>query len=199
MEIREAKFISSAKRLVDSPQERFPQFALIGRSNVGKSSLINMLCNNRKLAHTSSTPGKTRLVNYFLINNNWYLVDLPGYGYAKLSHKERDGLAKMIKEYVTKSRDLINLFVLLDSRHDLMKVDLEFINQLGEWGIPFSLVFTKSDKQGREAVKRQVERVSQELLNYWEELPPLFVTSAEKREGGEELLNYIEQLLNEIK
>lgn len=199
MKIIQAIFSGSATKLEERPAQRLPEFAFIGRSNVGKSSLINMLCNNSKLAHTSSKPGKTKLINHFQINGSWYLVDLPGYGYAKISQKERARLSVMINEYISKSQELVNLFVLLDSRHDIQKIDLEFINTLGEAGVPFSLIYTKCDKIGITALERQVAKNNETLLEYWEQLPPVFKTSSEKATGRDEVLNYIDHLIKNIK
>ena len=199
MKITEAKFAGSSARIEGRPQRRLPEFAFIGRSNVGKSSLINLLCGNRKLAMTSATPGKTKVVNHFLVNDSWYLVDLPGYGYARLPGKLRDALKAMISDYVLRSEELVQLFVLLDSRHDLQKADREFITFLGENGIPFALVYTKADKLGPEALKAQMQRNEAALLEQWESLPPVFVTSSSSGKGREEILNYIQDLFNQHK
>lgn len=199
MKISEASFAGSSTRISEKPKQRFPEFAFIGRSNVGKSSLINMLCNKRKLAMTSGTPGKTRLVNHFLINGEWYLVDLPGYGYAKMSKTGRQKLEQVINNYINFSEEMHLLFVLIDSRHDIGKIDLDFLMQLGNRGIPFSIIFTKADKLGKNALAAQIERNRQALLEYWEELPPVFISSAETGEGKEEILNYIGSLLEEMK
>ena len=198
MKISEASFAGSSTRISEKPKQRFPEFAFIGRSNVGKSSLINMLCNKRKLAMTSGTPGKTRLVNHFLINGEWYLVDLPGYGYAKMSKTGRQKLEQVINNYINFSEEMHLLFVLIDSRHDIGKIDLDFLMQLGNRGIPFSIIFTKADKLGKNALAAQIERNRQALLEYWEELPPVFISSAETGEGKEEILNYIGSLLEEM-
>ncbi len=195
MEIRSAVFAGSSRKLDDRPKERLPEFAFIGRSNVGKSSLINMLCNIKELARTSSTPGKTLLVNHFKINNRWYLVDLPGYGYAKISQKARLSLAQMNNDYINGSSELVELFVLLDSRHKIQKIDLEFLISLGEAGIPFSIIFTKADKLSKTAAAKQIENNKQELLEYWEELPPVFVSSSETKMGKEEILEHIDESL----
>ena len=195
MKISEARFAGSSTRVSQKPGRKLPEFAFIGRSNVGKSSLINMLCDNSKLAMTSSTPGKTKLVNHFLINDSWYLVDLPGYGYAKLGRKGRDDIASVIKDYITGSEELQLLFVLVDSRYDITQVDVDFIAELGEHGIPFSIIFTKCDKQGPEVLAAQVERDRQILLKEWEELPPMFCTSSTKKEGRKEILDYIDNIL----
>lgn len=191
MEIKSAVFAGSSRKLADRPKERLPEFAFIGRSNVGKSSLINMLCNVKELARTSSTPGKTLLVNHFKINDKWYLVDLPGYGYAKISQKARLSLAQLNNDYINGSSELVELFVLLDSRHKIQKIDLEFLISLGEAGIPFSIIFTKADKLSKTAVAKQIESNKQELLEYWEELPPIFVSSSETKKGREEILEHI--------
>ncbi len=195
MEIKSAVFAGSSRKLTDRPKERLPEFAFIGRSNVGKSSLINMLCNAKELAKTSSTPGKTLLINHFKINNGWYLVDLPGYGYAKISQKARLSLAEMNNNYINSSPELVELFVLLDSRHKIQKIDLEFLISLGEAGVPFSIIFTKADKLTKTAIARQVESNKQELLEYWEELPPVFVSSSETKLGKEEILEHIDESL----
>lgn len=197
MKISEARFAGSSTRVSNKPSRKLPEFAFIGRSNVGKSSLINMLCDNGKLAMTSSTPGKTKLVNHFLINDSWYLVDLPGYGYAKMDQKGRDALSAVIKDYIFNSQEMILLFVLIDSRHDIGKVDMDFIADLGENGIPFSIVFTKCDKQGPNVLAAQLERDRQILLEQWEELPPMFTSSSVNRSGKEEILNYINSILKE--
>lgn len=198
MKINEALFAGSSTRVSERPKQKFPEFAFIGRSNVGKSSLINMLCNNRKLAHTSATPGKTQLVNHFLINREWYLVDLPGYGYAKLSKTARQKLEKIIWDYINLSPEMANLFLLIDSRHDLMKIDLDFMMRLGESGIPFSIVLTKCDKLSKTALEQQKDKISASILEHWEELPPMFLTSSEKGTGREELLDYIGEILPAI-
>lgn len=198
MKITKAIFAGSSQRLKDKPKSRLPEFAFIGRSNVGKSSLINSLCNHKGLAKTSSTPGKTLLVNHFLINDSWYLVDLPGYGYAKISQTARVKLHNMINEYINESQEMVLLFVLLDSRHSIQKIDLEFLMGLGAAGIPFSIIFTKSDKLGKNALDKQIEENKKELLNYWEELPPVFVTSSENHTGREEVLEYIQTILNTL-
>lgn len=198
MRITQATFAGSSQKLDQRPKLRAPEFAFIGRSNVGKSSLINMLCEQKKLAHTSATPGKTQLVNHFYINQQWYLVDLPGYGYAKISKKKKDKLSTIISNYICKSEELVTLFVLLDSRHDIQQIDLDFMMKLGELGIPFSIIFTKGDKLGVNALKAQVEKNKRALLEYWEELPPVFISSAESKMGKEEILNYIETTLKTL-
>ena len=170
------------------------EYAFIGRSNVGKSSLINMLCNNSGLAKTSSTPGKTQLINHFIINDAWYLVDLPGYGYAKTSKSQRDKFSEMITDYVRKRENLMCLFVLVDSRHEPQKIDLQFMEMLGNEGVPFAIAFTKTDKLGREKVKLYIENYKNRFLEDWEELPPFFITSAEKKEGRDEILDFIDDV-----
>jgi GTP-binding protein len=196
MTITEAKFAGSCTRVSQKPSRRLPEFAFIGRSNVGKSSLINMLCANRKLAKTSSTPGKTKLINHFQINDTWYLVDLPGYGFAKISKEGRDELRKMINDYIEKSEELVVLFVLVDSRYDITKIDREFIAGLGENGVPFAIIFTKGDKLGPNALKAQIEKDKAILSEDWEELPPMFASSAETGAGRQEILDYIEKYIN---
>ena len=196
MTITEAKFAGSCTRVSQKPSRKLPEFAFIGRSNVGKSSLINMLCGNRKLAKTSSTPGKTQLINHFIINDSWYLVDLPGYGFAKISQKGREELRKMINDYIEKSEEMVVLFVLIDSRHDITKIDREFLAGLGENGIPFAIIFTKGDKLGPNALKAQIERDKEILSEDWEDLPPMFASSSETGAGKEEILNYIQQYIN---
>lgn len=196
MTITEAKFAGSCTRVSQKPSRRLPEFAFIGRSNVGKSSLINMLCGNRKLAKTSSTPGKTKLINHFIINDSWYLVDLPGYGFAKISQKGREELRKMINDYIEKSEEMIVLFVLIDSRHDITKIDREFLAGLGENGVPFAIIFTKGDKLGPNALKVQIERDKEILSEDWEEMPPMFASSAETGAGKEDILDYIQQYIN---
>lgn len=198
MIIKSAEFTLSAPMVSMCPQDTKPEYAFIGRSNVGKSSLINMLTNNRKLAKTSSTPGKTLLINHFIINKEWYLVDLPGYGYAKRSKKEVDKLDQMIRGYILQREQLVNVFVLVDIRLEPQKIDLEFIEWLGLSSVPFAIVFTKGDKLTPNKARQAVEDYKKKLLETWEELPPLFLTSAEKKEGREEVLDYIEQINKEL-
>ena len=198
MKITKAEFAGSSTRVGQKPARQLPEFAFIGRSNVGKSSLINMLTGNSKLAKTSQTPGKTQLVNHFLINDSWYLVDLPGYGFAKLPDKDRARLRHIIWDYINHSEEMVMLMVLIDSRHPMQDVDLRFIAELGEKGIPFGIIFTKADKQGPEALQRQVLENKGRLLEDWEELPPCFVSSSVSGEGKEEILNYIGTILNSI-
>ncbi|MBO8429287.1 MAG: YihA family ribosome biogenesis GTP-binding protein [Bacteroidetes bacterium] len=199
MDITRARFAGSAASVEQTPKLKLPEFAFVGRSNVGKSSLINMLCNNATLAKTSSRPGKTLLINHFLINDAWYIVDLPGYGYANRSKTERANIRSIIDQYVSRSQMLEMLFVLLDSRLPLQKIDLEFINGLGEKGIPFSIVFTKGDKLGINALTSMVERNKKELLEYWEDLPPVFTTSSQTKMGREAIIDYIYEILKLVK
>jgi len=194
MNIQTAEFIISNTDHRKCPQDGKPEYAFIGRSNVGKSSLINMLTNRKGLAMTSSTPGKTLLINHFLINGEWYLVDLPGYGYARRGKEGREKIRVIIEEYILEREVMSNLFVLIDSRHEPQKIDLEFMEWLGENGIPFAIVFTKGDKQGSGKLQMNVNTYREKLLESWEELPPIFVTSSEKGQGREELLDYIEQI-----
>ena len=194
MEIKSAEFVISNSSVWKCPSTHAPEYAFIGRSNVGKSSLINMLTNNKKLAKTSATPGKTLLINHFLINNEWYLVDLPGYGYAKISKKEQEKLQQIISSYILHREQMTNLFVLVDSRHEPQKIDMEFIEWLGESGIPFSIVFTKADKSKPTKLKANIDAYLKALKEQWEELPPYFITSSENKTGRTELLNYIESI-----
>ena len=198
MRISEAKFAGSSTRVCQKPRRKLPEFAFIGRSNVGKSSLINALCGNGRLAMTSATPGKTKLVNHFLINDSWYLVDLPGYGYAKAGRKGREEIAAVINDYILHSGELVLLFVLIDSRHDIGTLDKDFIARLGEEGIPFALVMTKCDKQGPNVLAAQIERDMEILREHWEELPPVFTTSSLTGRGREEILDYIDNILKSI-
>lgn len=198
MKISEAKFVGSSTRVSGKPERSLPEFAFIGRSNVGKSSLINMLCNNRKLAMTSATPGKTRLINHFLINDRWYLVDLPGYGYAKVDKTGREAIAEVIRDYIMNSREMVTLFVLIDSRHDIQRIDTDFIAELGEHGIPFSLIMTKCDKKGPNALAAQVERDKEILLQEWEELPEIFCSSSQTGMGRDEILGHIGNILDTL-
>lgn len=198
MKISEAIFAGSSTRVAQKPKRRLPEFAFIGRSNVGKSSLINMLTGNGKLAITSSTPGKTKVVNHFLVNDSWYLVDLPGYGYAKMGKSGQEELRRVISDYIMNSEDLIMLFVLVDSRHDIGAIDLDFISELGENSIPFAIIFTKCDKQGPNVLAAQVERDREILYQRWEELPPMFCSSSLKSTGRNEVLDYVESILNSL-
>ena len=199
MDIKKAEFTLSAPMVSMCPADNKPEYAFIGRSNVGKSSLINMLTNNKRLAKTSSTPGKTLLINHFIINNEWYLVDLPGYGYAKRSKKEIDKLDQMIRGYILQREQLVNVFVLVDIRLEPQKIDLDFLEWLGLSSIPFSIVFTKADKLTATKARQSVETYKKVLMETWEELPPIFVTSAEKRQGRDEVLDYIEQINKELR
>jgi len=198
MEIKTAEFTLSAPMVSMCPQDTKPEYAFIGRSNVGKSSLINMLTNHKKLAKTSQTPGKTLLINHFIINKEWYLVDLPGYGYAKRSKKEVDKLDQMIRGYILQRQQLVNVFVLIDVRLEPQKIDLEFIEWLGLSSVPFAIVFTKADKLTPNKARQAVEAYKKTLLETWEELPPIFLTSAEKKEGRDEVLDYIEQINSQL-
>lgn len=212
--IKSAQYIISSPDVKDCPKSQLPEYAFIGRSNVGKSSLINMICHDPKLAKTSQKPGKTLLINHFLVvsrssivvrpdsndqrpmtkDQTWHLVDLPGYGYAQAGQKQREALKRMIERYCLLREQLVCLFVLIDCRHEPQKIDLEFINWLGENGVPFAIVFTKGDKLGKMRLKENVEAYQTRLLEDWEELPPVFVTSSETGLGGEELTAYIEEL-----
>ena len=194
MVIKSAEFVISNSRVEKCPTTGLPEYAFIGRSNVGKSSLINMLTARKGLAMTSQKPGKTQLINHFIINDAWYLVDLPGYGYAHLGKDSRDSLRRMIEDYVLERKELVLLFVLLDCRHEPQKIDLEFIQWLGEEGVPFALVFTKADKLSKGRLAANVEAYKAKLHEEWEELPPIFVTSSEERMGRDELLGYIEEI-----
>ena len=199
MNIKSAEFTISNSDYRKCPQTTLPEYALIGRSNVGKSSLINMLTGRKALAKTSATPGKTLLINHFLINGEWYIVDLPGYGYAKRSKEARDQLWRMIQGYVLGREQMNNLFVLVDSRIKPQKIDLEFMEWLGENGVPFSIVFTKMDKLGKVAGPAAVEEYKKVLLKTWEELPPVFMTSSEDARGRDEVLNYIDSINKQLK
>lgn len=198
MKINSAEFEISNSRADQCPKSNIPEYAFIGRSNVGKSSLINMLTQRKGLAMTSSTPGKTMLINHFRINDEWYLVDLPGYGYAKRSKKDQEKLQNIISFYVLEREQLTNLFVLIDSRLKPQKIDLEFIEWLGENGVPFSIIFTKADKNKKGELRKNVDTFLATLSEQWEELPPHFITSSESRLGREELLNYIENINKSI-
>ena len=194
MEITNAEFTLSAPRVSMCPKDTKPEYAFIGRSNVGKSSLINMLTRNKKLAKTSATPGKTLLINHFIINKEWYLVDLPGYGFAKRSKKEVARLEQMINGYILQREQLVNVFVLVDVRLEAQKIDLEFIEWLGQSSVPFAIVFTKADKLTQNKVAQNVAAYKKVLEETWEELPPIFITSSESRQGRDEVLQYIEDI-----
>ena len=198
MKIKSAEFYISNSRADKCPDGNLPEFAFIGRSNVGKSSLINMLTGRKGLAMTSSTPGKTMLINHFIINGEWYLVDLPGYGYAKRSKKDTEIIGRIIKYYVTERHQLTCLFVLIDSRLAPQKIDIEFITMLGEEGVPFGIIFTKADKSSASKVAQNVKTFCQKLKESWEELPPYFVTSSENGRGRDEVLCYIEEVIKTI-
>lgn len=199
MEIKSAEFVISSSRADMCPKSDIPEYAFIGRSNVGKSSLINMLTKNPKLAMTSSTPGKTLLINHFLINKEWFLVDLPGYGFALRGKKMMEKIKNLIEYYVLEREQLTCLFVLIDSRHEPQKIDLEFIEWLGENGVPFAIIFTKADKQSASKTKQNVSNYIEELKKQWEELPPYFVSSSEKGIGRQDILNYIEEINKTLK
>jgi len=194
MTIQTAEFVISNTQVEKCPQDNLPEYAFIGRSNVGKSSLINMLTNHSKLAMTSSTPGKTLLINHFLINKKWYLVDLPGYGYALRGKKVQQQLKDIIESYILKREQLTNLFVLIDIRHEPQKNDMDFVRWLGENGIPFAIIFTKADKLNIAKTRENVNNYMNILHEEWEELPPYFVSSSEKRTGKEDILKYIEKI-----
>lgn len=198
MEITNAEFVISNTDVTKCPEGTFPEYAFIGRSNVGKSSLINMLTGRKSLAMTSSTPGKTMLINHFLINNSWHLVDLPGYGYARRGIKGQDQIRTIIEDYILEREQMTNLFVLIDSRLEPQKIDLEFMEWLGENGIPFSIIFTKADKLKGGRLKMNINDYLRELNKQWESLPPYFVSSAEDRTGRIEILNYIETINKEL-
>lgn len=197
MDIKKAEFFISSAKLSQCPNDTKTEFAFIGRSNVGKSSLINMLTGRKGLAKTSATPGKTLLINHFNINDEWYIVDLPGYGFAKRSKKIQEDIEKMISSYILKREQCANVFLLIDIRHYPQKIDREFMDWLGENGIPFSIVFTKADKLTPSKAKSNAQKYMNTLLDAWEELPPFFITSSEKRQGRDELLNYIDSILKE--
>lgn len=196
MEIKSANFVISNTDVRKCPEGNLPEYAFIGRSNVGKSSLINMLTQKKGLAMTSQTPGKTLLINHFLINNDWYLVDLPGYGYAQRGKEGRENIRRIIESYILNREQLTNLFVLLDCRHEAQKIDLEFMEWLGENGIPFSIIFTKIDKISKGKQKENFDKYKAKLLESWEELPPVFFSSSEKKEGRDEILSYIDDINN---
>lgn len=192
MTITHIQFIKSSPDVASCPELPIPEYAFVGRSNVGKSSLINFLSDRKNIAKTSSTPGKTQLINHYLTNNNWYLVDLPGYGYAKTSKKKRQEFKKIITEYLLHRKNLACLFLLIDSRHDPFPADLEFIRWLGTHHVPFVICFTKSDKLSKIQLDNRIEHYKKVLLEEWEELPQLFITSSTKKLGKEEILKFIE-------
>ncbi|MBC5586334.1 MULTISPECIES: ribosome biogenesis GTP-binding protein YihA/YsxC [Bacteroides] len=198
MEITSAEFVISNTDVKKCPAGTFPEYAFIGRSNVGKSSLINMLTARKGLAMTSATPGKTMLINHFLINKNWYLVDLPGYGYARRGQKGKDQIRTIIEDYILEREQMTNLFLLIDSRLEPQKIDLEFMEWLGENGIPFSIIFTKADKLKAGRLKMNINAYLRELSKQWEELPPYFISSSESRTGRTEILDYIESINKDL-
>tara|TARA_B100001540_G_scaffold240769_1_gene215459 strand:+ start:320 stop:931 length:612 start_codon:yes stop_codon:yes gene_type:complete len=194
MKIKNAQFVISNTNYKLCPKENMPEYAFIGRSNVGKSSLINALVNNKNLAKTSGKPGKTQLINHFIINNNWYLVDLPGFGYAKISKEKRKEFETMISNYLLNRKNLVCLFVLIDSRHKPQSIDQEFMQWLAKKEIPFAIVFTKSDKLGKNILQKNIDFYKSEMLKEWEELPDLFITSSEQKKGTEEIKDFIKKL-----
>ena len=208
MIIKKAAYVISSPSIELCPKPDRPEYAFIGRSNVGKSSLINMLCNNHKLAKISVSPGKTQNINHFEIETNarekgpvtkWYLVDLPGYGYAKIAQTTRKSWTTMIEDYLRKRQTLVNVFILIDSRHEPQKIDLEFVNEVGSWQVPFTLVFTKADKEKPGAVQRHVKQFFDEMLKTWQFLPQSFITSANTKQGRDEILKFIEERNKEVK
>ena len=194
MIVNTARFVISNSDVAKCPTDNLHEYAFIGRSNVGKSSLINMLTNRKDLAKTSSTPGKTLLINHFLVNDSWYIVDLPGYGFARRNKEGRAEISRIIKSYILNRKQMTNLFLLIDSRHSPQKIDLEFMEWLGENEVPFSIVFTKLDKLTSSAAKKAIENYLSVLLEQWEALPPIFKTSSEDKRGRDELLSYIEEM-----
>lgn len=198
MDIKSAKFVISNSDVKKCPESNLPEYAFIGRSNVGKSSLINMLTKRKSLAKTSGRPGKTQLINHFLINQEWHLVDLPGYGYARVSKKEKKTFQKFITDYFKNRKQLVSAFILVDSRHEPQKIDLEFMQWLGEHMIPFSIIFTKADKLKPNALERNIEYYQKKLLETWASVPPYFATSSSKEIGRDELLNYIGEINNSL-
>lgn len=198
MEINQVQFVISNSAVKHCPQDKKPEYAFIGRSNVGKSSLINMLMNRKELAKVSGKPGKTRLINHFLVNNSWFLADLPGYGYAKVSKSSRAVFHRLINSYILQREQLVCLFVLIDIRHEPQSIDLEFMEHLAENQVPFVMVFTKADKLKKGAIENHLQAYFAEMLKYWEETPMYFVSSAEDSTGREEILNYIDQLNGEF-
>lgn len=199
MDVLKAEFVVSNSTVDKCPAPDRHEYAFIGRSNVGKSSLINMLTNNKNLAKTAAKPGKTQLINHFLINDSWYMVDLPGYGYARISETHRQAFEKMIRDYILKRENLVCLFVLIDSRHEPLRIDLEFMEWLGENGVPFVMVFTKADKLTANQRIRCIDEYHEAMLDTWETTPMAFMTSSEKRLGREELLDYIDELNTSVK
>ncbi|CAM3287069.1 ribosome biogenesis GTP-binding protein YihA/YsxC [Aequorivita lipolytica] len=198
MQIKSAEFLMSNSDVAKCPKDRLPEYAFIGRSNVGKSSLINMLMLRKSLAKTSGRPGKTQLINHFLINKNWYLVDLPGYGYARVSKSSKKVFQKFITNYFEKREQMVLAFVLVDCRHEPQPIDLEFMEWMGETGVPFNIIFTKADKLKPKALERNLEVYSTKMLETWEEMPPFFITSASDSTGRDEVLKYIDQLNEQL-
>lgn len=198
MQIKSAQYLMSNDDFRKCPKPDMPEFAFIGRSNVGKSSLINMLTSNSKLAKTSASPGKTQKINHFVINNSWYLVDLPGYGYAKVSKSQREVFRKMIEGYILNRQNLVNIFVLVDSRLEPQQIDVEFINWLGANRVPFTIIFTKSDKIGTNVLASKIEAYKEHLLQTWETLPDILVSSAVSKMGQDEILEYIQNIINSL-
>ena len=198
MKISSAEFVMSNSDVAKCPKDKLPEYAFIGRSNVGKSSLINMLTNRKSLAKTSGKPGKTQLINHFVINKNWFLVDLPGYGYAKVSKSAKKTFQKFITSYFAKRNQLVSAFVLVDSRHEPQKIDLEFMQWLGENQVPFCIIFTKADKLPKTKLPEQINNYINEMLKYWEQMPTYFITSSSSGLGKDDLLNYIDQINQEI-
>lgn len=199
MEIKSAEFVISNTDVKKCPAGNFPEYAFIGRSNVGKSSLINMLTGKKGLAMTSQKPGKTLLINHFIINNNWFLVDLPGYGFAQRGKEGRQNIQRIIEDYILEREQLTNLFVLIDCRHEAQKIDLEFMEWLGENGGPFSIIFTKIDKISKGRLQENLKAYQEKLLETWEELPPILLSSSEKKDGREEILDYIDTINKSLK
>ncbi|HTE07835.1 MAG TPA: ribosome biogenesis GTP-binding protein YihA/YsxC [Flavitalea sp.] len=197
MQIKSAEYLISSPTIESCPVADKPEFAFIGRSNVGKSSLINMICDNQKLAKTSGTPGKTQLINHFLINKQWYLVDLPGYGFAKVSQNSRNRWEQMIETYLRKRENLLNVFVLIDARHSPQQLDLDFVNRLGKWEIPFCIVFTKADKETQKVVSANVKSFLERMKDSWQFLPASFVTSAVRKLGRDKILDFIDAKMKE--
>ncbi len=198
MQIKSAEFVMSNSDVAKCPKDRLPEYAFIGRSNVGKSSLINMLMQRKNLAKTSGRPGKTQLINHFLINKNWYLVDLPGYGYARVSKSSKKTFQKFIVDYFQNREQMVLAFVLVDCRHEPQPIDMEFMQWMGENGIPFSIIFTKADKLKPMALQRNIQDYSHRMLETWEEMPPYFVTSSSNATGREEVLKYIDDLNSQL-
>ena len=199
MEIKSAEFVISNTDVKKCPAGNFPEYAFIGRSNVGKSSLINMLTGKKGLAMTSQKPGKTLLINHFIINNNWFLVDLPGYGFAQRGKEGRQNIQRIIEDYILEREQLTNLFVLIDCRHEAQKIDLEFMEWLGENGVPFSIIFTKIDKISKGRLQENLKAYQEKLLETWEELHPILLSSSEKKDGREEILDYIDTINKSLK